>query len=207
MSTAKQRAQALHALLMARFPRAFPKDYDALLPLKLDIEADICARLAEQGEPVDPDLLRRVLANHTGRAGYLLALLHQRGDRRYDLDGRPVGPVDETARAEATRRLAALQQRQQTAAEQRRQHWALEKQQQTAKAERIAERQRRAEEKRRRREENERNRQAKLERKAAEDRAREAAKRSGGPAPLPTVIRKKRRWVDPNRIDPKGGSR
>ena len=77
MSTAKQRAQALHALLMARFPRAFPKDYDALLPLKLDIESDIRTRLAEQGEPVDPDLLRRVLANHTGRAGYLLALLHK----------------------------------------------------------------------------------------------------------------------------------
>lgn len=197
MSTAKQRAQALHALLMARFPRAFPKDYDALLPLKLDIESDIRTRLAEQGEPVDPDLLRRVLANHTGRAGYLLALLHKRGDRRYDLDGRPVGPVDETARAEATRRLAALQQRQQTAAEQRRQHWALEKQQQAAKAERIAERQRRAEEKRRRREENERNRQARLERKAAEPPAAEAAKCAREPSPAPTVIYRKRRRFDP----------
>jgi sRNA-binding protein len=120
MSTAKKHVQALHALLMDCFPCAFPKDYDDLLPLKLDIDADLRARLIAQGEPVDPDRLRRVLANHTGRAGYLLALLHRRDGRRFDLDGHPTGVVDEAARTEATRRLAALQQRQQAAAEQRR---------------------------------------------------------------------------------------
>ena len=188
---------------MARFPRAFPKDYDALLPLKLDIEADLRARLLEQGEPVDPDLLRRVLANHTGRAGSLLALLHKRGDRRYDLDGRPAGTVDETVRAEAARRRAALQQRQQTAVEQRRRHRGLEQQQQTTKAARIAERERRAEEKRRRGEENERNRLRNLERKAAEQPALEAAQRAGGPAPWPAVSYRKRRRFDPKGFDTK----
>ena len=64
------------------------------------------------------------------------------------------------------------------------------------KAERIAERERRAAEKQRRREENERNRLRNLERKVTEERAREAAKRGEKP-PLPTVVHKKRRWVDP----------
>ncbi len=106
MSAAKKQAAALHVLLMERFPQAFPQDYDTLLPLKLDIEADLRERLSALGEPVDPDLLRRVLANHTGRAGYLLALLHRPDGRRYDLDGRPAGTVDEAARAEAARRKA-----------------------------------------------------------------------------------------------------
>ena len=77
----------LHRQLMDRFPNAFPKDYDAIRPLKLGIHADILHRWPE----VDPVLLRRALANHTRRDGYLLALLHDRGDRRYDLDGQPVG--------------------------------------------------------------------------------------------------------------------
>ena len=91
MSTARKDATALHRLLMERFPKAFPKDYDAILPLKLDIDVDIRERLIQQGEPVDPDLLRRVLANHVGRAGYLLALIHRRDGRRYDLDGKAGG--------------------------------------------------------------------------------------------------------------------
>ena len=192
MSTAKKHAQALHALLMDRFPCAFPRDYDDLLPLKLDIDADLRARLIAQGEPVDPDLLRRVLANHTGRAGYLLALLHRRDGRRIDLDGHPTGVVDEAARTEATRRLAALQQRQQAAAEQRRRRRALEKHQQQAKAERRAEQERRAEEKRRRREENERNRPAQRERLA-----QTVANPPSGPSPAPTVIYRQRRRLTP----------
>ena len=201
MSTARKNATALHRLLMERFPQAFPKDYDALLPLKLDIDADLRARLIEQGEPVDPDLLRRVLANHTGRAGYLLALLHRPGGQRYDLDGRPAGAVDARARSEAVRLLGAHQKRQQEAAARRRQHLAMEQQQQAAKAARIAEREQQAAEKQRRREENERNRLRNLERKAAEERARDAAKR-GERTPLPTVIRKKRRRVDLRGGDP-----
>ena len=56
-------------------------------------------------------LLRRALANHTRRDGYLLALIHGRGDRRYDLDGQPVGSVTPEERAEAARLLAASTQR------------------------------------------------------------------------------------------------
>ena len=204
MSTAKKHAAALHALLMDRFPQAFPKDYDAILPLKLGIETDILLRLAEAGEPVDPDLLRRVLANHTGRAGYLLALLHRPDGRRYDLDGNPAGEVDALARSEAVRLLGEHQQRQREASARHRQHQALEKQQQRAKAERIAERERRAAEKQRRREENERNRLRNLERKAAEQQAREAANHTGDLQPLPTVIRKKRRRADPSGGNPQG---
>ena len=188
---------------MERFPKAFPKDYDAILPLKLDIDADLRERLIALGEPVDPDLLRRVLANHVGRAGYLLALIHRRDGRRYDLDGNPAGEVDALARSEAVRLLGEHQKRQQEASARHRQHQALEQQQQRAKAERIAERERRAAEKQRRREENERNRLRNLERKAAEERAREAARRGEKP-PLPEVAyRKKRRWVDPRGSDPK----
>lgn len=196
MSTARKDATALHRLLMERFPKAFPKRYDDLLPLKLDIDTDIRARLIRQGEPVDLDLLGRVLANHTGRAGYLLALIHRRDGRRYDLDGNLAGEVDALARSEAVRLLGEHQKRQKDAATRHRQHKVLEKQQQRAKAERIAERERRAAEKQRRREENERNRLRNLERKVTEERAREAAKRGEKP-PLPTVIRKKRRWIDP----------
>ena len=112
MSTAKKQATALHRWLMERFPKAFPKDYDAILPLKLGIEADILMRLAEVGEPVDSDLVRRVLANHVGRAGYLLALIHRRDGWRYDLDGKPAGEVDALARSEAVRLLGEHQKRQ-----------------------------------------------------------------------------------------------
>ncbi len=202
MSTAKKEAAALHRLLMERFPQAFPKDYDAILPLKLDIDADIRERLIALGEPVDPDLLRRVLANHVGRAGYLLALIHRRDGRRHDLDGNPSGEVDALARSAAVRRLGEHQQRQRDASARHRQHKVLEQQQQCAKAARIAERERRAAEKRRRREENERNRLRNLEQKAVEARARAAA-RHGEKPPLPTVIRKKRRWVDSRGSDPK----
>lgn len=197
MSLPKKQATALHRRLMNLFPKAFPKDYDAILPLKLGIEADLRERLIARGEPVDPDLLRRVLANHTGRAGYLLALLRRPDGRRYDLDGRPAGEVDALARSEAARLLGEHQQRQQHAAVRRRQHLALEQQQQAAKAARIAERERRAAEKQRRREENERNRRRNLERGATEPQAREAAKRSGGPVPLPAVSYRQRRRVDP----------
>ncbi len=114
----------LHRQLMDRFPRAFPQDYDALRPLKLGIHADILHRWPE----VDPVLLRRVLANHTRRDGYLLALIHGRGDRRYDLDGQPVGTVTPEERAEAARLLAASTQRGQAKAEQVRTHKALEEQ-------------------------------------------------------------------------------
>ena len=196
MSIPKKEAIALHHLLMERFPKAFPKDYDAILPLKCDIAVDIRARLIQQGVPVDPDLLRRVLANHVGRAGYLLALLHRRDNQRYDLDGKPAGEVDALARSEAVRLLGEHQKRQKEASTRYRKHRTLEKQEQRAKAERIAERERRAAEKQRRREEHERNRQRGIERRAAEERAREAVKRGEQPL-LPTVTYRRRRRPAP----------
>ena len=87
----------LHRQLMDRFPHAFPHDYDAIRPLKVGILADVIERMPD----LDPVLLRRALANHTRRDGYLLALIHGRGDRRYDLDGEPVGSVTLEERVEA----------------------------------------------------------------------------------------------------------
>ena len=120
--TDKRAVSAVHALLMERFPRAFPKDYDAIRPLKTGIHADLIKLLPE----VDPALLRRVLANHTRRDGYLLALVHGRGDRRYDLDGRPAGDVTPEEREEALKRLAASTKRGQDRAARVREHQARE---------------------------------------------------------------------------------
>ena len=115
MSKSDKRAvQAVHAVVQATFPRAFPKHYDDLRPLKMGILADLVARLPE----IDPRMLGRVLANHTSRDGYLLALVHRRGDMRYNLDGQPTGVVTVEERAEAQKRLEQSQQRQQAKAEQ-----------------------------------------------------------------------------------------
>ena len=166
----------LHRQLMDRFPHAFPKDYDALRPLKLGIHADILHRWPE----VDPVLLGRALANHTRRDGYLLALLHHRGDRRYDLDGQPVGTVTPEERAEAARLLAASTQRGQARAEQVRTHKALEEQ------------------RRQQRERERRNREAKAARKAEHARvqqeiaARKAALLAQGLTPESRAERKRR---------------
>jgi ProP effector len=143
MSTRDKRdVTDLHRQLMDRFPHAFPKDYDALRPLKLGIHVDILQRWPA----VDPVLLRQALANHTRRDGYLLALLHHRGDRRYDLDGQPAGTVTEAERAEAARLLEASTQRGQTKAEQVRTHQARE----AKRRQQRVEEQRRREEKARR---------------------------------------------------------
>ena len=146
MSQSDKRAvNAVHALLIRRFPKAFPKNYDDIRPLKLDIHADLIKLLPD----IDPALLRRALANHTGRDGYLLALVHGRGDRRYDLDGRPVGDVTPEERAEALKRLEASTRRGQDKAarvreheareEKRRQQREIERKNREAKAARRAE--------------------------------------------------------------------
>ena len=108
-------------------------------------------------------LLRRALANHTRRDGYLLALIQGRGDRRYDLDGRPAGTVTEAERAEAARLLEASTQRGQTKAEQVRTHQARE----AKRRQQRVEKQRRREEKDRRKAEHERREQEIAARKAA----------------------------------------
>lgn len=122
--TDKRAVHAVHALLTKRFPNAFPKDYDAIRPLKLGIHADLIARAPD----LDPVLLRRALANHAQRDGYWLALIHGRGDRRYDLDGNPVSTVTPEERAEAQKRLEASTQRGQDKAARVREHKEREKQ-------------------------------------------------------------------------------
>ena len=172
----KRDVTALHRQLMDRFPRAFPQDYDAIRPLKVGILADLTQRAPD----LDPVLLRRTLANHTRRDGYLLALLHHRGDRRYDLDGQPVGTVTPEERAEAARLLAASTQRGQAQAERVRTHKALEEQ------------------RRQQRERERRNREAKAARKAEHARvqqeiaARKAALLAQGLTPESRSERKRR---------------
>ncbi|MCB1794084.1 MAG: hypothetical protein KDJ70_06575 [Candidatus Competibacteraceae bacterium] len=83
MSKSNHRAiQTLHSRLQERVTLAFPKNYDDR-PLKIGILTNLITRLPD----VDPTTLRRALVNHTSRDGYLLALIHGRGDYRYDLNG------------------------------------------------------------------------------------------------------------------------
>jgi len=198
MSAIKHEVQRLHRLLMQRFPKAFPRNYDRIIPLKIDIDADIIERL---GDDIDRTLLKRVLANHTERAGYLLAILHHRGDQRYDLDGNPVGLVDDAARAEAAQKLAVIQERQKAQSTRYREHKKREHELQAAKAQRRAERERKAAEKQRRREEHERNRQRKLERERDQSQQARADQpellQPRDPSKPPTVIYKKRRRIVP----------
>ena len=177
MSKSDKRAvHTIHAMLMERFPKAFPQDYDAIRPLKVGILADVIERMPG----FDPVVLRRALANHTQRDGYLLALLHHRGDRRYDLDGQPVGTVTVEERAEAARLLAASTQRGQTKAAQVRVH------------------QEREEKRQKQREMERRNREAKAARKAEHERiqqeiaARKAALIAQGITPESRAERKRR---------------
>ena len=174
--TDKRAVNTIHAILMDRFPLAFPQDYDAIRPLKVGILADVIARMPG----FDPVLLRRALANHTRRDGYLLALLHGRGDRRYDLDGQPVGIVTPEERAEALKRLEASAKRGQD------------------KAERVRVHREREEQRRQQREREQRHREAKAARKAEYERqqqeiaARKAALLAQGIVPESRAERKRR---------------
>ena len=194
--TDKRAVNAVHAILIKRFPQAFPKDYDAIRPLKIDVHADLIARAPD----LDPILLRRALANHTQRDGYLLALIHGRGDRRYDLDGRPAGTVTPAERAEAQKRLDASTRRGQDKAERIRTHEEREakrkKQREIERKNREAKAARKAEHERIQREiaarkaaliaqgitpESRSERKRRLAREAAE----RAARRHQGPRPAP----------------------
>ena len=174
--TDKHAVNAIHAILRERFPLAFPQHYDDLRPLKIGILADLIARLPG----FDPTALRRALANHTSRDGYLLALLHGRGDRRYDLDGQPAGTVTVEERTAAAQRLVASQQRQQAKAERVRAHQAREEQ-----------RRQQRELERRHREEKAR-RKAEHERRQQEIAARRAALLAQGIVPESRAERKRR---------------
>jgi len=129
---------------------------------------------------VDHALLRRALANHTGRDGYLLALVHGRGDRRYDLDGHPAGTVTPEEREEAQKRLDASTRRGQD------------------KAARVREHEEREEKRKQQREIERKNREAKAARKAAHERiqqeiaARKAALIAQGITPESRSERKRR---------------
>lgn len=143
----KRAVDAVHLLLRQQFPKAFPEGYDLIIPLKTGVLADLAQRLPD----IDPALLRRALANHTARDGYLLALAHGRGDRRYDLEGNPAGTVTPEERAEALKKLAASTERGQ------------------AKAERVRTHKEREEQRRKQREIERKNREAKAARKAAHE--------------------------------------
>ncbi len=194
--TDKRAVSAVHALLIQRFPNAFPKDYDAIRPLKLGIHADLIARAPD----LDPILLRRALANHTQRDGYWLALIHGRGDHRYDLDGQPAGTVTPEERAEAQKQLDASMKRGQDRAERVRTHQEREaqrkKQREIERKNREAKAARKAEHERVQREiaarkaaliaqgitpESRSERKRRLVREAAE----RAARRHQGPKPAP----------------------
>ena len=174
--TDKRAVHALHALLIQRFPNAFPKDYNAIRPLKIDVYADLIARAPD----LDPVLLRRALANHTQRDGYLLALIHGRGDHRYDLDGNLAGAVTPAERAEAQKRLDMSTKRGQD------------------KAARVREHQEQEEQRKKQREIERKNREAKAARKAEHARiqqeiaARKAALIAQGIAPESRSERKRR---------------
>ncbi|MCP5451872.1 MAG: hypothetical protein H6972_15255 [Gammaproteobacteria bacterium] len=177
MSKSDHRAvKTLHARLQERFPQAFPKNYEAIRPLKIGILADLIERLPD----FDPTALRRALANQTSRDGYLLALVHGRGDRRYDLDGQPVGTVTMEERAEAQKRLDASTKRGQD------------------KAERVRTNKEREEKRRQQREIERKNREAKAARKAEYERiqqeiaARKAALIAQGITPESRSERKRR---------------
>jgi len=174
--TNKRAVNAVHAILIKRFPQAFPKDYDAIRPLKIDVHADLIARAPD----LDPILLRRALANHTQRDGYWLALIHGRGDRRYDLDGHSAGTVTPEERAEAQKRLDASTKRDQD------------------RAERIRTHKEREEKRKQQREIERKNREAKAARKAEHERiqqeiaARKAALIAQGITPESRSERKRR---------------
>ena len=177
MSKSDHRAiQTLHGRLQERFPLAFPKHYDDLRPLKLGILTDVIEQLPD----VDPTALRRALANHTSRDGYLLALIHGRGDRRYDLNGQPTGIVTPEERAEAQKRLDASTKRGQD------------------RAERVRTHKEREEKRRQQREIERKNREAKAARKAEHERvqreitARKAALIAQGITPESRSERKRR---------------
>lgn len=177
MSKSDHRAiQTLHDRLQERFPLAFPKHYDDLRPLKIGILTDVIEQLPD----VDPTALCRALANHTSRDGYLLALIHGRGDRRYDLNGQPAGTVTPEERAEAQKRLDASTKRGQD------------------RAERVRTHKEREEKRRQQREIERKNREAKAARKAEHERvqqeiaARKAALIAQGITPESRSERKRR---------------
>ncbi len=174
--TDKRAVSAVHALLIQRFPKAFPKDYDAIRPLKINVYADLITRAPD----LDPILLRRALANHTQRDGYWLALIHGQGNRRYDLDGQPAGTVTPEEQAEAQKRLDTSTKRGQD------------------KVARVREHQEREEQRKKQREIERKNREAKAARKAEHERvqreiaARKAALIAQGIAPESRSERKRR---------------
>jgi hypothetical protein len=113
--------EACAVALRERFPALFG---GAPKPLKLRIQADIQARAPGVFTKA---ALSAFLRRHTGRHGYLLALIRER--QRFDLDGQPAGELSaehrEAAAAELARRRALHGQRQREIDAQRRERAAL----------------------------------------------------------------------------------
>ena len=85
-----------------------------------DRSLGILTDLITQLPDVDPTAMRRALANHTSRDGYLLALIHGRGST-LRFDGQPAGTVTPEG-ADGSLRLDASTKRGQDRAERVRTH-------------------------------------------------------------------------------------
>jgi sRNA-binding protein len=112
--------EACAAELKQRFPALFG---GAPKPIKLRIQADIRERAPGVFAKA---ALSAFLRRHTGRTGYLLALM--RAGHRFDLDGQPAGEIsaehrqaaaDELARRRALREAREAQARAQAEAQRR----------------------------------------------------------------------------------------
>ena len=83
----------LLARLCDEFPKCFKPRKVTPLPLKVGIRDDLMEYL---GDSVPADLLQNSLAAYCSRRAYLQALWAD-GAERVGLDGKPCGPVDQTA--------------------------------------------------------------------------------------------------------------
>ena len=93
-------------LLAARWPLAFTIYEKHKKPLKIGIDQDIAAALADV--IVSPDELKSALRYYTGNIGYLLAC--REGVERVDLNGEPAGTVT-AAEAAYAAKIAARRRR------------------------------------------------------------------------------------------------
>lgn len=100
----KQAATVTLELLAERWPRCFAIFEQRRRPLKLGIDQDIAAALAD---PFTPDELKSALRFYVGNIGYLLAC--REGAERVDLDGNVVGAVTAAEAAHAARVIARRQ--------------------------------------------------------------------------------------------------
>jgi ProP effector len=94
---------ALIAMLVEQFPRAFFAYQLRRRPLKIGVFHDLTAAL---GDSIDRRMLRTALHYYVQNIGYLIA--QKAGADRIDLDGNPSGTVTADEAENARQRLAAI---------------------------------------------------------------------------------------------------